>query len=280
MSSRTNTILVLAYGVIAMVVIAVALWSGSQYLQTERLIAELNEQRDAWRDGDTSGSAATPPPRKSIRPSLVRLQNLLEQRAELVREQRSQIKQQMEGREELQQKYDALSAAYDKLQNEHELLVNEVEFYLNAFNLVESEEGTSGLDSGSGSAVSGVDPELAPTTETAAESPSVDPLELAALEIAELQQQVSTMNTTMQRDWLIAGYATSALVDMGPDAVPLLAGLLSDNSADARSWAAWVLGQIGPDAVMAVPEIEALLKDENENVSKAAEDALRLILVK
>ena len=61
---------------------------------------------------------------------------------------------------------------------------------------------------------------------------------------------------------------------MGMDAVPLLVDVLSDQNAEARAWAAWVLGQIGPDAAIVSSELEVLLDDANQEVARAAADAL------
>ena len=76
---------------------------------------------------------------------------------------------------------------------------------------------------------------------------------------------------------MVAGYASLAMVEMGTTAVPLLTDILDDENADIRAWAAWVLGQIGPEAAIASNKLEHLLNDANEDVVKAATEALQSI---
>jgi cell division protein FtsN len=277
MQARTNTMLVLAYGVIAVIVMSLVFWSGTQHVKTEQLIAKLNAVRGPGED-DRVVKADAMKTRRSMRPALVRLQHLLEQRTELMRDQQDQLKQQIEGHEQLQQKHEKLSDAYTTLQNEYQLLANEVEFYLNAFSLA-SDDGTiaaGDLGEDTSSVLESTTGESATTNTADPVPPSYDP-QLAASEVIQLRQEIANLNSTLQRDSLIAGYASLAMVEMGPSAVPLLSQVLDDKSTEARAWAAWVLGQIGPDAAVAASKLEQLLDDENHEVAQAAAEALRSI---
>ena len=58
-------------------------------------------------------------------------------------------------------------------------------------------------------------------------------------------------------------------------AVPVLADTLAhDPDAEAREWAARVLGDAGPKAKSAIPALKAALKDRDDGVRAAAEKAL------
>ena len=65
---------------------------------------------------------------------------------------------------------------------------------------------------------------------------------------------------------------TEDLVDLGPEAVPVLIAALADRSEKVRHVAADALGQIGDPR--AVPPLAAALKDEAEEVRSEAADAL------
>ena len=212
MSFHIKTLLAVAYGVLAAIVTLMVFWSGSQYQKTEKLIAELNEAPTATQSRPTEGVT-----RRSLRPSLVRMQQLLEDRARLVREQEDQLRQQISGREELQQKFEKLSAAYEDLSNEHQLLLNEIEFFLGASNFATDWNFQSG---GSTTYDGGTSPAERPLTEgqeppdalaSELENGNLDGnsetaiAELAALEVSQLQDEVARLNVASERDSLIAG---------------------------------------------------------------------------
>ena len=67
------------------------------------------------------------------------------------------------------------------------------------------------------------------------------------------------------------------MVELGASAVPLLVEVLGDDQASARAWSAWVLGQIGPEAAVALPELEQRLEDEDATVVQSAAEAIRRI---
>jgi chromosome segregation ATPase len=68
--------------------------------------------------------------------------------------------------------------------------------------------------------------------------------------------------------------ATRVLVASGAAVVPALIELLADERAAVRSWAASVLGQIGPAAQEATPALTALLIDRDAQVREASQRAL------
>ena len=279
MQARTNAILVLAYGVIAITVMGLVFWSGAQHQQTERLIAELHAN-NARGDQRRVSEEATETRRRSIRPVLVRLQRSLEERAQLIRDQQSQLKQQIQGREQLLQQHEQLSVAYNQLSHEHALLLNEVAFYLSAFRLASGDEGPASVeDVSAGDTLSTGQALAGPEGEDFFEQLTDGEIaELAEMEVTRLRDEIDELNATYKRDSLIASYASLAMVEMGASAVPVLSAILDDKNAEARAWAAWVLGQIGPAAAISAGKLERLLDDENEDVAKAAAEALQSMM--
>ena len=264
MRTKTSTLLILAYGAISLVVILMVGLMGMQYQKTQALLAELNaSEREESRKTLEVGERQ---PRQSMRPALIRLERLLEARTQEISVQQSQLKQQISGREKLQQKYEKLSAAYEQLLAEHQALAKEVEFYLSAVGFAydslqqADQDGELVLDDESGLST------LSPLEELAAQA-EVDSLD-------DLDAQVDGVGEDAKRDSLIAGYASHAMIEMGGSAVPLLASILSDDQAEVRAWAVWVLGEIGSDAAVVAPELQLLLGDDEKVVSDAAAEAL------
>lgn len=271
MQARTNTLLILVYGAVALIVVLLVFLLGSQYQRAEKLISELDEtERQNERRRVTQVEAQ---PRRSMRPALIRLERLLEARTQKVRDQKNQLSEQISGREKLQQKHKKLSLAYDRLRDEHELLLNEVSFYLNAAEFVSAD-----LSSSPDSPTSNEPAEAAVDEEADADPPQANvEAEFAEVEATRLREELVALTALSQRDAVVAGYASQAMVEMGDTAIPLLTAILSDEQADARAWAAWVLGQMGSSAAVATPDLEPLLNDDNEEVVEAASEALRLI---
>lgn len=262
MRARTSTLLIVVYAVIALVVVLLFAVTNNQHRKTKELLAALEEStRDAERRQLTSNQKQ---PRRSLRPALFKLERLLEERTRVAREQQSQLRKQISGREQLQQKYEELSEAYEQLLNDHQVLASEVEFYINAA-MVAAEEAAE-LDGTQD--VGEVPAEVSAETEFGELVPNEQ----------VLQQQMAALDQAAQRDAIIANYASHAMVEMGASAVPLVASVLGDESADVRLWAAWVLGEIGADAAVAAPELQALLSDNNEEVAAAAASALEKIV--
>jgi HEAT repeat protein len=72
-----------------------------------------------------------------------------------------------------------------------------------------------------------------------------------------------------------------ALGNIGPeagDAVPDLTGALRDGQWAVRRQAAKSLGEIGPSAKAALPELDKLKKDPHKRVADAAQEATKKIL--
>jgi HEAT repeat protein len=68
--------------------------------------------------------------------------------------------------------------------------------------------------------------------------------------------------------------AAVALGKIGSPAIPTLAELLKDKDASKREAAALAVAEMGSEAKSLVPALTALLKDDNEAVRKAADEAL------
>jgi HEAT repeat protein len=79
---------------------------------------------------------------------------------------------------------------------------------------------------------------------------------------------------------LLHRQSAAALGELGPEAkiaVPALIGALKNEDARVRQAAAEALGKIGPDAHKAVPSLHQALKDTDSAVSAAAAAALKKI---
>lgn len=72
--------------------------------------------------------------------------------------------------------------------------------------------------------------------------------------------------------------ASKALITIGVPAVPVLQDALVHENAPEVIWSiAWVLGEIGPDAKGAVPELAYALENKNTRTRRGVADALRKI---
>src|SRR5262249_35158486 len=77
--------------------------------------------------------------------------------------------------------------------------------------------------------------------------------------------------------WKFGTMVPLTLGKIGPEAVPALTVLLNHRSAQIRSAAAAQLGNLGPRALAALPELEAVRWDGNPTVRAAARQALRAL---
>ncbi len=68
--------------------------------------------------------------------------------------------------------------------------------------------------------------------------------------------------------------ASIALTNLGRPAVPALRDALASTNSDVRVWAAYTLGEIGPDAATAVDELAQALSSSDMALSAAAASAL------
>ena len=73
---------------------------------------------------------------------------------------------------------------------------------------------------------------------------------------------------------VIAARALSRFGAAAKNAIPALEELLKDSDEEARWNAARTLGKIGPEARVAVPVLVAALKDTDEDVREHAAEAL------
>jgi HEAT repeat protein len=68
--------------------------------------------------------------------------------------------------------------------------------------------------------------------------------------------------------------AACSIALMGNKGVSAAVTLLKDQNSDLKGYGAWILGTIGPNAEVAVPELIATLKDKHSGVHLAAAEAL------
>ena len=106
----------------------------------------------------------------------------------------------------------------------------------------------------------------------------------AARALTRLPNTTSAINALIDvlkdKDAVVRDNAVDALAVMHPgDVVPALARALRDPDANARRRAADTLARIGRDTENAWPGLIELLKDENADVRRAANAALRRLLI-
>ena len=74
-----------------------------------------------------------------------------------------------------------------------------------------------------------------------------------------------------------AAYAALTLVEIGPSALPHLIQAVTNGNDTVRQYAALTLGRMGKWAAEAIPALQAAQTDSDENVRKAAKEALKSI---
>jgi HEAT repeat protein len=111
---------------------------------------------------------------------------------------------------------------------------------------------------------------------------SLELVEFAAEAIGKIGPKAKTAVPTLMdllgvQDPNVHGRAAHALAQIGPDALPPLIAALSDPAPAKRKAASWALGEMGPRASAAMPELRRLTSDPNPLVVMGAKDALRRI---
>lgn len=95
------------------------------------------------------------------------------------------------------------------------------------------------------------------------------------LDIAQLQQQAEQEFEALLMDReSFEAVVTETLARIGGDAVPVLVYQLAHPRPDVRTWAATMLGELGPVAKEAIPPLQDALKDRDPAVGTAARSAL------
>lgn len=79
----------------------------------------------------------------------------------------------------------------------------------------------------------------------------------------------------MERALGVRKAIAKTLRKIGPEAISDLTELLHGNDERVRTAAAYALGEIGPEAMGAIPDLKKLLDDDNEQVRTAAGEALK-----
>ena len=103
--------------------------------------------------------------------------------------------------------------------------------------------------------------------------------ELGQIGPAAVAAVPALIETFTHKDGYVRGNAAEALRKIGPVAVPALIEALKnkDSEVGVRGGAAYVLGQISPEARAAVPALIQTLEDTDEYVRGTAADALAKI---
>jgi HEAT repeat protein len=99
---------------------------------------------------------------------------------------------------------------------------------------------------------------------------------------AELLPLAIECRKTPTRDFAHGDDARTLLATLAKDkaALPLIVERLGDDDWDVREWAARAVGDAGPRARSAIPALKAALKDPDERVRAAAEQALERVAPK
>lgn len=117
-----------------------------------------------------------------------------------------------------------------------------------------------------------------PKSASAAEKTSAEAAsssDAAAHDASDQQAMQALLDAITDQDGRVTIHAANALSQFGKQAVPLLMQLMQDESY--RVLAVTLLGELGPDAAAAVPEITALLQNADRAVSREAFLALAAI---
>ena len=276
MRNQVSSMIIGLYGLLALIVAGVVVLGMMASRSNERLVQQIAEL-ESQQERAVTPVRANPKSYRSARPSLLRLQAALEERTQMLRDHQDKLKEQSTSRLELQQQFDALLAEHTDLQQQHQLLLNEIDFYLTAMDLTlqQDEEGSAAAN----------EAPLAEQGEPFGE-PNEDEL-LSDAEEFEAAFAAILADPTAPADGegdalrtsVIAAAATSALIDTGDNAVPILGLLLADQDPSVRAWAAWTLGNMGAAAANATPQLQELVNDDVDDVARAAGDAIEKILV-
>jgi hypothetical protein len=100
----------------------------------------------------------------------------------------------------------------------------------------------------------------------------------ADLELADLRQRAEREIAALAEEKLVLEVATgNAMLQTGEAATGPLVDLLRHDRAEIRTWAAAVLGDMGPTARAAIEPLTSLLDDPDERVAKEARRAIASI---
>jgi len=88
---------------------------------------------------------------------------------------------------------------------------------------------------------------------------------------------IETIRQTRNHDKKILLGCNYALLAMGKEIVPYMISLLKDDEWEMRRGAAWILGEVGPEAKDAVPALTEALNDSNPEVRTRAAEALKKV---
>ena len=277
MRNQVSSMIVGLYGLLALIVAGVVVIGMMASRSNERLVKQIAEL-EAQQQLTVTPIRATPKTYRSARPSLLRLQSALEERTQLLREHQAKLREQSTSQMELQQRFDALHAEHSNLQRQHQLLLNEIDFYLTAMDLtLQNDEAVSSR--GDEVTVTEEDEQFAGIDDESELGSEAEEFEAAfASMLADPTTQANGEGDALQTS-AIAAAATSALIDTGDNAVPILVALLTDQDPYVRAWSAWTLGNMGAAAIGATAQLQVLADDDVDDVARAAGDAIEKILV-
>ena len=187
---------------------------------------------------------------------------------ELVHAKDRLLQQRIQQLQEVSRQRDLLKQDLWQLQREHDQLRRETDQTMNAFVEFSSQVNDGNLTSTVARENTATE---APTTE--ATNFDVE-IELIEWQIEQANQRVADLELTALREIIRSNEATQALIATGAAAVPALLDRLAEEDPEIRRWAADVLGQIGPEASLAVEALLEALNDANEDVRESAKIAL------
>jgi hypothetical protein len=261
-NSKLIVTLAIAFGVIVSMVAYVGFRDAGRDLFGLSRASDSDNDRYPRYDRRYARTSRNATPRDDIR-SLRKLRELVESKNRLLKTRTEELRRVSNRRDLLKQDLQELQLQVDRLQRQNEQTMSA---YI---------ELSSQVEGGDHRTTTIAREAAGPRTEPSGDGAGLDvELDLIEWQIEQANQRVAELELTALREMVRSSEATQALVATGSAAVPALLDRLADADPDVRQWAANVLGQIGPDASLAVEALLQALNDEIEVVREAARVAL------
>lgn len=272
-SSNSLAILAIAVGVMGVVALVFLLQFRSISANAQRIAEDMNASVNKGRPAAPRHDPS-PSPRmvRSLRSS-ARLRDRLEERTELYRNQLDQLARKSKEHDKLATDYQALAEKYQALQRDYDQLWNDADASLNS--VVEALQEDI-ADGNSIDVIDEVETELSLQEHAVLEDLQLN-LEMTSFELEKANLRISELTAGLASESQVSMALSSALIDLGAPATPLVIPMLSDQRPEIRAWAAWILGHIRPAEAETKSALTALALDSNADVANAARVALENI---
>ncbi|MFC1758495.1 HEAT repeat domain-containing protein [Planctomycetota bacterium] len=213
--------------------------------------------------------------RRDLISAVNRSRDLLRQKNELYRKQKTQLIHRIDDYDKLRDEYKRLNAEHEDLKRQFDFFWRDADSELMIFGELLGQDVylSNNVD---------VVPGVASPDPTDDNSPTVEksPTEVAVLELQleQSQSKLSELEFSFNRTSHLIDAASVVLLETGSAAVPTLIELLDDREPiDVRFWACGLLGSMGPAAAEAIDPLNELLIDQNAELARAAAAAMTQI---